>query len=121
MEDAPGDGVKVFDTDKGRIAMLTCYDIGFPRDRAHGAREGRQREISLSVVHQRSSRVLRVRHCCHARTMEDQIYVVTTGTVGSLPTVELMRANTGQAAILSPNDVPFPPRGIVAEGRSTTI
>ena len=59
----------------------------------------------------------RVRHCCHARTIENQVYVVTTGTVGSLPTVDFMRANTGQAAILSPNDVPFPPRGIVAEGQ----
>ena len=28
-----------------------------------------------------------------------------------------MRANTGQAAIISPNDVPFPPRGVVAEGQ----
>ena len=27
-----------------------------------------------------------------------------------------MRINFGQAAIIAPNDVPFPPRGIVAEG-----
>lgn len=27
-----------------------------------------------------------------------------------------MRVNFGQAAIISPNDVPFPPRGILAEG-----
>ncbi len=113
---APGDGVKVFDTDKGRIAMLTCYDIEFPEIvrmvRAKGA----------DVIYCPSCTddlhgFYRVRHCCHARTIENQVYVVTTGTVGSLPTVDFMRANTGQAAILSPNDVPFPPRGIVAEGQ----
>jgi predicted amidohydrolase len=27
-----------------------------------------------------------------------------------------MRANFGQAAIITPNDIPFPPRGILAEG-----
>ncbi|MNY82579.1 hypothetical protein D3C86_2247750 [compost metagenome] len=27
-----------------------------------------------------------------------------------------MRANYGQAAVLSPNDIPFPPRGVLAEG-----
>ncbi|MCC6795335.1 MAG: carbon-nitrogen hydrolase family protein [Candidatus Hydrogenedentes bacterium] len=113
---APGDGVKVFDTDKGRIAMLTCYDIEFPEIvrivRAKGADV-----IFCPSCTDDLHGFYRVRYCCHARTIENQVYVVTTGTVGSLPTVDFMRANTGQAAILSPNDVPFPPRGIVAEGQ----
>ena len=113
---APGDGVKVFDTDKGRIAMLTCYDIEFPEIvrivRAKGADV-----IFCPSCTDDLHGFYRVRYCCHARTIENQVYVVTTGTIGSLPTVDFMRANTGQAAILSPNDVPFPPRGIVAEGQ----
>ncbi len=44
------------------------------------------------------------------------MYVVTTGTVGSLPTVDFMRGNYGQAAIITPNDVPFPPAGIMTVG-----
>ncbi|GMU91209.1 MAG: hypothetical protein AMXMBFR4_02670 [Candidatus Hydrogenedentota bacterium] len=112
---AGGDTVNVFETSKGAIAILTCYDIEFP-------------EI-VRMVRARGANVIfcpsctddlhgfhRVRYCCHARAVENQVYVVTTGTVGSLPTVDFMRVNTGQAAIISPNDVPFPPRGIVAEG-----
>lgn len=41
---------------------------------------------------------------------------MTTGTVGSLRKVDLMRANFGQAAIIAPNDIPFPPAGILSEG-----
>jgi predicted amidohydrolase len=113
---AAGDAVNVFETPIGAVAMLTCYDIEFP-------------EI-VRMVRARGANVLfcpsctddlhgfhRVRYCCHARAVENQVYVVTAGTVGSLPTVDFMRANTGQAAVISPNDIPFPPRGIVAEGR----
>lgn len=57
-----------------------------------------------------------MRYTCHARAIENQVYIVTTGTVGSLPTVDFMRANFGQAAIITPNGIPFPPRGILAEG-----
>jgi predicted amidohydrolase len=48
--------------------------------------------------------------------VENQVYVVTTGTVGSLPTVDFMRSNFGQAAVITPNDIPFPPQGILAAG-----
>ncbi len=113
---APGSGVNVFDTDKGRIAMLTCYDIEFPEI----VRMVRAKGVDVIFCPSCTDDLhgfYRVRYCCHARTIENQIYVVTTGTVGSLPTVDFMRANTGQAAIISPNDVPFPPRGLVAEGQ----
>jgi len=112
---APGDDVQVFDTPKGRVAMLTCYDIEFPEI----VRTARARGADIIFCPSCTDDLhgfCRVRYCCHARTIENQIYVVTTGTVGSLPTVDFMRANTGQAAIISPNDIPFPPRGIVAEG-----
>ncbi|NUM54417.1 MAG: carbon-nitrogen hydrolase family protein [Candidatus Hydrogenedentes bacterium] len=112
---APGDSVQVFDTAKGRIAVLTCYDIEFPEIvrmvRAQGANV-----IFCPSCTDDLHGFYRVRYCCHARAVENQVYVVTTGTVGSLPTVDFMRANTGQAAIIAPNDVPFPPRGILAEG-----
>jgi len=42
--------------------------------------------------------------------------VVTTGTVGSLPGLDFMRANYGQAAFITPNDLMFPPRGVLMEG-----
>lgn len=114
-EMSPGDGVAVFDTPFGKIAMLTCYDIEFPEIVRMARAEGADVIYCPSCTDDRHG-FHRVRYCCHARTIENQIYVVTTGTVGALRSVDFMRANYGQAAILAPNDIPFPPAGIIAEG-----
>ncbi|WP_127532692.1 carbon-nitrogen hydrolase family protein [Paenibacillus kobensis] len=110
-----GDGLAVFDTPKGRIAMLTCYDIEFPEIVRMARAKGADIIFCPSCTDDRQG-FYRVRYCAHARTIENQIYIVTTGTVGSLPTVDFMRLNYGQAAVLTPNDIPFPPRGIMVEG-----
>lgn len=110
-----GDDLQVFDTDKGRIAILTCYDIEFPEVVRMVKAKGADVIFCPSCTDDRHG-FHRVRYCCHARTIENQVYVVVTGTVGSLPTVDFMRGNFGQAAVLTPNDVPFPPGGILAAG-----
>ncbi|MDE5412129.1 carbon-nitrogen hydrolase family protein [Alkalihalobacterium chitinilyticum] len=110
-----GDEVKVFDTDKGRIAILTCYDIEFPEVVRMVKAKGADVIFCPSCTDDRHG-FHRVRYTSHARAIENQVYVVVTGTVGSLPTVDFMRANFGQAAVITPNDVPFPPRGIMVEG-----
>jgi len=112
---APGNDLQVFETDKGTIAMLTCYDIEFPEIVRMAKAKGADVIFCPSCTDDRHG-FHRVRYTSHARTIENQIYVVTTGTVGSLPTVDFMRANFGQAAVLTPNDIPFPPRGILVEG-----
>ncbi|MGZ9584543.1 carbon-nitrogen hydrolase family protein [Paenibacillus marinisediminis] len=112
---AAGDGVQVFHTSKGTIAMLTCYDIEFPEIVRMVRAKGADIIFCPSCTDERQG-FYRVRYCCHARAIENQVYVVVTGTVGSLDTVDFMRSNYGQAAVISPNDIPFPPRGIIAEG-----
>lgn len=111
----PGDALQVFDTVKGRIAVITCYDIEFPEIVRMAKAMGADVIFCPSCTDD-SHGFHRVRYSCHARTIENQVYVVTTGTVGSLPTVDFMRANYGQAAVITPNDVPFPQRGIMVEG-----
>lgn len=111
----PGDSIQVFDTPKGRIGILTCYDIEFPEVVRMVRGLGADVIFCPSCTDDRHG-FNRVRYTCHARTIENQIYVVTTGTVGSLPTVDFMRGNYGQAAVLTPNDVPFPQNGIMIEG-----
>ena len=59
---------------------------------------------------------LRVRYCAHARAIENQMYVIVSHTVGSLPMVPAVSLNYGQAAILTPSDFPFSRDGILAEG-----
>ncbi|MEK8128534.1 carbon-nitrogen hydrolase family protein [Paenibacillus filicis] len=110
-----GDSLSVFDTDKGRIAVLVCYDIEFPEIVRMAKARGADIIFCPSCTDDRHG-FHRVRYTCHARAIENQVYVVTTGTVGSLPTVDFMRGNYGQAAIITPNDVPFPPAGIMTAG-----
>lgn len=110
-----GSELQVFDTDRGKVALLTCYDIEFPEIVRMARAKGANVIFCPSCTDDRHG-FYRVRYSAHARTIENQIYVVTTGTIGALPTVDFMRANYGQAAIISPNDIPFPPRGILAEG-----
>ncbi|RSK25988.1 acyltransferase [Bacillus sp. HMF5848] len=112
---APGESFDIFETSKGKIALLTCYDIEFPEIVRMAKAKGADVIFCPSCTDDRHG-FHRVRYTSHARAVENQVYVVLTGTVGALPTVDFMRANYGQAAIISPNDIPFPPRGILAEG-----
>ncbi|WP_042161849.1 carbon-nitrogen hydrolase family protein [Paenibacillus gorillae] len=111
----PGDGLQVFETEFGTIGMLTCYDIEFPEIVRMARAKGADVIFCPSCTDDRHG-FYRVRYCCHARAVENQIYIVTTGTVGALRKVDFMRANFGQAAIIAPNDIPFPPAGILSEG-----
>ena len=112
---AAGNDLKIFETSKGKIAILTCYDIEFPEIVRMVKAKGADVIFCPSCTDDRHG-FHRIRYTAHARAIENQIYVVTAPTIGSLPTIDFMRMNFGQAAIISPNDVPFPPRGIVAEG-----
>ncbi|WP_110927898.1 carbon-nitrogen hydrolase family protein [Bacillus massiliglaciei] len=116
---SPGEDLHVFDTKKGRIAILTCYDIEFPEIVRMAKAKGADVIFCPSCTDDRHG-FHRVRYTAHARAIENQVYVVTTGTIGSLPTVDFMRANFGQAAVITPNDIPFPPKGIMAEGELNT-
>ncbi|WP_241475566.1 carbon-nitrogen hydrolase family protein [Priestia flexa] len=111
----PGENLQVFETTKGKIAMLTCYDIEFPEIVRMAKAKGADVIFCPSCTDDRHG-FHRVRYTSHARAIENQVYVVNSGTVGSLPTVDFMRANFGQAAIITPNDVPFPLKGLMAEG-----
>ncbi|MBP1933571.1 carbon-nitrogen hydrolase family protein [Ammoniphilus resinae] len=111
----PGEDIRVFETDFGTISLLTCYDIEFPEIVRMVKAKGADVIFCPSCTDDRHG-FHRVRYTSHARAIENQVYVVTTGTVGSLPTVDFMRANFGQAAVITPNDIPFPPQGIQVEG-----
>ncbi|MEC1718292.1 carbon-nitrogen hydrolase family protein [Schinkia azotoformans] len=110
-----GASFKIFETDKGKIALLTCYDIEFPEIVRMAKAKGADVIFCPSCTDDRHG-FHRVRYTSHARAIENQVYVVLTGTVGSLPTVDFMRANFGQAVVITPNDIPFPPKGLLVEG-----
>ncbi len=115
----PGERLDVFDTAFGTVGLLTCYDVEFPEIVRIVRAKGADILFCPSCTDDRHG-FYRVRYCCHARAVENQIYVVTTGTVGSLRRVDFMRANYGQAAVITPNDIPFPPGGVLCEGTENT-
>lgn len=109
-----GDVLKVFETPYGKIAILICYDIEFPELARRVAEEGVEIIFVPSCTDDRQG-FLRVRYCCHARAIENQVYVAMTSTVGNLPVAGL-RLHYGQAAIITPSDFSFARDGIAAEG-----
>jgi predicted amidohydrolase len=112
---SPGSNLKVFETEFGKMAVTICYDIEFPELARVAAREGALMLLAPSCTDDRQG-FLRVRYCAHARTIENQIYVVHSSTVGSLPSVPAVSLNYGLAAILTPSDFAFARDGVLAEG-----
>ncbi len=112
---APREKLRVFETDFGRMAITICYDVEFPEIARAAARQGAHILIVPSCTDDRQG-YLRVKYCAHARSIENQLYVIQSHTVGSLPMVPAVHLNYGQAAILTPSDFPFSRDGILAEG-----
>ena len=114
-EMAPGEGLKVFETAFGRMAVAICYDVEFPEFVRAAARSGAHILAVPSCTDDRQG-YLRVRYCAQARAIENQMYVIQSSTVGSLPMVPAVSLNYGQAAIYTPSDFAFARDGILAEG-----
>lgn len=112
---SPSAGLKVFETDFGRVGVAICYDVEFPEIARAAARLGANLLLTPSCTDERQG-YLRVRYCAHARAIENQMYVVQASTVGSLPMVPAVSLNYGQACILTPSDFAFSRDGILAEG-----
>jgi predicted amidohydrolase len=108
-------GLRVFETAFGRVAISICYDVEFPEIARAAARLDAHILLVPSCTDDRQG-FLRVRYCAHARAIENQMYVIVSHTVGSIPMVPAVHLNYGQAAILTPSDFPFSRDGILAEG-----
>lgn len=109
-----GDEVSAIETDCGPIGVLICYDSEFPELARRLADEG-ARILFVPFCTDNRQGYLRVRYCCQARAIENQLYVVMSGNVGNLPNVENMDVQYAQSAILTPCDFPFARDGIAAE------
>ncbi len=110
----PGNELKVFDTDCGKVAILICYDIQFPELCRIAAQRGANIIFTPFCTDDRQG-YLRVRYCSQARAVENQVYTVIAGTVGNLTHVRGMDTQYAQSGIFSPSDFPFPRDGIVGE------
>lgn len=109
-----GDELKVIDTDCGPIGVLICYDSEFPELTRHLVNQG-IRFLFVPFLTDNRQGYCRVRYCCQARAIENQIYVAMAGNVGNLPRVKNLDIQYAQSAIFTPCDFPFPKDGVAAE------
>ena len=112
-----GNDLRVIATPKARIGVLICYDAEFPETARYLADQGAEIIFVPYCTDDRQG-FLRVRYCCQARAIENQVYVVTAGIIGNLPSVPAMDIHYGRAAVFSPSDFEFARDGIQAEADS---
>jgi predicted amidohydrolase len=77
-----GKDVRVFELEEIKIGLLICYDIQFP-ELARGLVDGGV-EVLLVPSFTDTRGYWRVRHCAHARAVENQIFVCVSPLIGSL-------------------------------------
>lgn len=114
-----GSRLVCFDTDAGKIGILVCYDVEFPELPRLLAEQGMD-ILFVPYWTDTKNAYLRVRRCAQARAIENECYVVISGSVGNLPHVENMDIQYSQSAVFSPSDFAFPHDAIVAEATPNT-
>jgi len=114
-----GDGLRVFETDAGRIGVLICYDVEFPELPRLLARQGMDL-LFVPFWTDTKNGFLRVQRCSQARAIENECYVVMSGSVGNLPQVDNLDLQYAQSAVYSPSDFAFPHDAIMSETTPNT-
>ncbi len=108
-----GSELRVIPTPKARVGILICYDSEFPEAARYLADQGIEILFVPYCTDDRQG-YARVRYCSQARAIENQIFVVTAGIIGNLPSVPAMDIHYGQAAVFTPSDYEFSRDGIAA-------
>jgi predicted amidohydrolase/GNAT superfamily N-acetyltransferase len=114
-----GKGLRVFDTDRGRIGILICYDVEFPELSRLLADQGME-ILFVPFLTDTQNAYSRVRHCAQARAIENECFVAIAGSVGNLPNVSNMDIQFAQSMVFTPCDFPFPTTGIKGEATPNT-
>ncbi len=112
---AAGQGLKVFATDFGKVAINVCYDSEFPLFARHQVEQGADILLVPSCTDTLAG-YHRVRIGCQARALENQCFVIQAPTVGECPWSAAVDINIGAAGIYTPVDHGFPPDGVLAVG-----
>ena len=112
-----GDELILVQTPKAKVGILICYDIQFPEATRYLADQGAEIIFVPYCTDNRQGH-LRVSYCAQARAIENQIYVVTAGIIGNLPSVPAMDIHYGQASVYTPSDFAFARDGIQAQADS---
>ncbi|RED58115.1 bifunctional GNAT family N-acetyltransferase/carbon-nitrogen hydrolase family protein [Cohnella lupini] len=114
-----GSELGVFDTDCGKISIQLSSDIEYPEVSRIVAEEGAQ-IIFVPFCAEDRQTFLRVKYCAQARAIENQVFIVTAGTVGNLTHVDNVDIQYAQSGIYTPADFAFSRDGIAGECSENT-
>ncbi len=114
-----GTELLAFETDIGKIGILVCYDVEFPELGRILADQG-MKILFVPYWTDTKAAYLRVRRCAQARAIENECYVVITGSVGNIPNIHNMDIQYSQSAVFSPSDFAFPHDAVIAEATPNT-
>lgn len=114
---AAGSGLRVFDTELGKLGILICYDNEFPLLARRLAEGGADLILAPSCTDTEAG-FYRVRIGAQARALENQIAVLQSPTVGLAPWSPSLDENFGRAALYVPSDYRMPANGVLAESAS---
>lgn len=95
------------------LGVLVCYDIEFP-EAARSHAESGVRALCVPAWTQDRRAFQRVRWCCQARAIENEVFVAHASLVGSLRREPVPEAH-GCSAVLTPSAAPFPESATLAE------
>lgn len=110
----PGNALKVFDTELGRVGINICYDVEFPLY-ARAQTEAGAALLLVPSCTDTAAGAARVRIGCQARALENQIPVLCAVTAGESEWSAALDTNTGRAAIYVQPDRGLPDGGVLAE------
>ncbi len=108
------EGLRVFETDRGRLGILICYDNEFPMLARRLAELGADLVLAPSCTDTQAG-AHRVRIGAQARALENQFAVLVSPTAGTAPWSPAVDENCGRAALYVPPDHGMPPDGVFAQ------
>lgn len=111
----PGTELEIFEIDGVKFGLGICYEMEFPEVARTYALKGAEIVFTPSLTVNEHG-FWRVRHCCQARAIENQIYVVHSCLVGTSAIPVL--SGWGKSSILSPCESPWTTNGVIAEAEA---
>lgn len=110
-----GDKLEVFKIGPVAFSIAICYEIEIPEIAHIYSQKGADIIFCPSYTFSEYG-FWRVRHCAHARSIENQLYVVHCPTIGEIQGSVLN--GFGTTAIIGPADLPWTKNGIIVETTS---
>lgn len=99
------------------IGVAICYDVEFPEQIRSLAEKGAE-VLIVPYCTDDAAGHHRVTRCSMARAVENTMYIVTAGGVGSIRGRQGFSQHYAESVIATPCDLGFPPAGILARAQA---